>query len=232
MSSKHFSNALAEVALGRAQDAVLRSHLAACAACRDELERLRALTGAVDRAIAEMVNAEPSPGFAARVHARVADESAARATWWRGLVPALAGGAAVLALAVWLLWPAAKVHAPRRENNFVDSGKGPAPPRVEPSSADKPEETPPKQFAIRRERSAPRFAPTAMPAAPEVLVSADEWNQVLKLYTLAQRGRVNAETVTQPDNASLEQKSTPLVIAQLQSIAPLGELLPSAEPRK
>jgi hypothetical protein len=64
-----------------------------------------------------------------------------------------------------------------------------------------------------------------------VLVSGDEWNQVLKLYALGQRGQMEAKTAAPPDAAPLEDKFQPLVVAQLQPIALLGESLPPGEPR-
>jgi hypothetical protein len=66
-----------------------------------------------------------------------------------------------------------------------------------------------------------------------VLVSGDEWNQVLKLYALGQRGQVEAEAVAPPDTTPLEAKFRSLEIALLQPIAPLGETpQPRTEPRK
>ncbi len=96
MSCPELLDALSEAALGGEANLRLRAHLAACSQCRSELDRLRALTGAIDRSVAAMVTADPSPGFAARIRARVAEESASRIAWWRGGAPAVAGGVAAL----------------------------------------------------------------------------------------------------------------------------------------
>lgn len=239
MSCKQFHDALTEAALGVAQNARLVEHLAGCGSCRAELERLRALAGAMDRRITEMVDVEPSPGFAARVRAQVAKESAARAAWWRGWVPALAGGVAVLALVAWLVWPDAQRPTSPGAPEMV-KGEPVAPLRAAPEAPDKsvaptPAEPQRQEVAAVRKSSVPVRPPRetpARPALPEVLVSGDEWNQVLKLYALAQQGRVNTEAVALPDAIPLEQKFAPMVIAQLQPIPPLGESSPPSEPRK
>jgi len=243
MSCKSYHDAVAEAALGGAQDAALRDHVAACAACRDELARLRALSAAIDRGVEEITHAEPSPAFAARVRDRVAEESAARAYWWRGWVPAFAGGAAVLVLVAWLLWSPAEVQAPKPTQELAgtsDPSKGSEPPGKTASAPEvapnrSPRVVPSKQLATHRPRresgSAPRPAP--QPALPEVLIAGDEWSQVVKLYRLAQRGQVQAEAVAPPDVTPLEAKFQALVIAELKPIAPLGEgALPAGEPRK
>jgi hypothetical protein len=239
MSCKQYQEALTEAALGGTQDAALRAHLAGCAGCRNELHRLRALTGAMDRGIVEMMNVEPSAGFAARVRARVAEESAARAASWRGWVPAFAGGIAVLTLAAWLLWPDAQRPtppgapamakdepvAPLRAAPEAPDNLAPAPPAPEPREVASVRRLP---VPVRPQRETP-----ARPALPEVLVSGDEWNQVLKLYALGQRGQVEAEAVAPPDTTPLEAKFRSLEIALLQPIAPLGETpQPRTEPRK
>jgi hypothetical protein len=192
----------------------------------------------VDRSVQEMVNVEPSPGFAARVRARVTEESAARAAWWRAWVPALTGAVAVLALVAWLLWPDAQRStppgvpvmakdepvAPLRAPEAPDKNVAPTPPGPERREVASVRGLP---VPVRPQRKTP-----ARPALPEVLVSGDEWNQVLKLYALAQHGQVGAEAVAPAATAPLEEKLQPLEIALLKPIAPLGEVQPPAEPRK
>lgn len=244
MSCRQHQDALAEAALGSEQNAALLSHLAACDTCRAELERLRTLTGAMDRSVAQMAGGEPSPGFAARVRVRLAEESAARAAWWRGWVPALAGGAAALALVAWLLWSFAEVQAPKPTPEIAGAanpskGVEPPPSSAAPTPSPAPSRLtlaePPKQAAENRSRPARTRSPqvASQPAWPEVLVSGDEWNQVVKLYALALRGQVNPETAVAPDPKPLAEKFQPLAIAQLKPIPPLGETASqAAEPRK
>lgn len=79
----------------------LEAHLAECADCRRQLEALRALASVLE----EWTPAPVSPGFEARLHARLADERAAPRGWFV-LRPAFGLGlAAMAALAVAvMLW--------------------------------------------------------------------------------------------------------------------------------
>jgi hypothetical protein len=238
MSCQQYLEALTEAALGGVQDAALRSHLAGCAGCRNELDRLRTLTAAMDRSIMERVNVEPSPGFSAGVRQRLAEESAARAAWWRAWVPALTGAVAVLALVAWLLWPDAQLSTPpgvpvmakdepvaplQAAPEAPDKNVAPAPPGPERREVASVRRLP---VPVRPQRETP-----AKPALPEVLVSGDEWNQVVNLYALAQQGQIEAKVVAAPDTTPLEEKFQPLMIARMDPIKPLQE--PSAgEPRR
>jgi hypothetical protein len=238
MNCKLYQEALTEAALGGVQDAALRSHLAGCAGCRNELDRLRTLTAAMDRSIMESVNVEPSPGFAARVRAQVAEESAARAAWWRAWVPALTGAVAVLALVAWLLWPDAQRSTPPGVPAMAQDAPV-APLQAAPETPDK-NIAPAPPGPERREVASVRGLPVpvrpqretpAKPTLPEVLVSGDEWNQVLKLYALAQQGQIEAKVVAPADSTPLEQKFQPLLITRMDPIKPLQEP-PAGEPRR
>ena len=79
----------------------LEAHLAECAACRRQLDELRALGTVLD----EWTPIQVSPGFETRLRARVAEERPAPGGWF-ALRPAFALGlAAVAALTVAvLLW--------------------------------------------------------------------------------------------------------------------------------
>lgn len=104
--------ALLDGALAPARRAEVEAHLAGCAACRAERDRLAAALSALG---ALPPPPEPSPWFAARLAARLADETVPRAgmplagvlgrllAWrWRLAVPAagLAAAAAVALLVV------------------------------------------------------------------------------------------------------------------------------------
>lgn len=99
--------ALLDGALPAGRRAEVEAHLAGCAACRAERDRLAAALSALG---ALPPPPEPSPWFAARLAARLAEEPAPRASvlgrlraWrWRLAVPAagLAAAAAVALLVV------------------------------------------------------------------------------------------------------------------------------------
>lgn len=234
MTCPEYLDALRDAALDGELGAGLRAHLTGCIACRQELDRLRALAGAIDQGVSAMVDADPSPGFAAGVRARLAEETTQRAAWWRGWIPALAGGVAALALAAWLLWPRVPPSQPGPPNMAGPGGGQPLPPaEVATEHAHKVDEAPPKLRAIRvlPPRRAPVHKAERPAAFPEVLVTGDEWAQVVNFYRLVQRREIAAGELTAPDTTPLEEKIKPLVIAQLDPIPPLAEP-PAGEPRR
>ena len=95
--------------LSVAERAQLDTHLASCGACRERVDELRALMGA----LAEWTLEQPSPSFDAALRARLAKE-AEQGTGWLSLRPiygaALAAGV-VIAAAV-ALWPPVTVELP------------------------------------------------------------------------------------------------------------------------
>ncbi len=231
MSCPEYLDTLTEAALGGEAGLRLRAHLAACSQCRSELDRLRALTGAIDRSVAAMVTADPSPGFAARIRARVAEESASRSAWWRGWAPAVAGGMAALALVVWLLWSASAVQPPAPAQQMAGPSQGAQktpPEKIEPP-LQKSGEAPPKEMANgvpprvrvrgQRERVFGQGA-SQPPPLPEVLVTGDEWKQVVKLYALSQKRQADSVALTAHTFTPPEDKVQPFSIEFIQ-IKPL-----------
>ena len=74
MSCERYRDALTELAVGGPATAGLQAHLDACEGCRRELAALREALGLADASLAEIVSAEPSPAFRARLRQRVAEE--------------------------------------------------------------------------------------------------------------------------------------------------------------
>jgi anti-sigma factor RsiW len=93
-------SALLDDALDQAARLTVEAHLDACAACRAQHDRLRDALGTLEQLSAPP---EPSPWFATRLAARLADEPPRRrrgllAEWrWRLAVPAAGLAAAALA---------------------------------------------------------------------------------------------------------------------------------------
>ncbi len=222
MSCAEYMETLTELALGAQADARARAHLAGCPACRGELERLRTLAVAMDKDLAEIANAEPARGFAARVRARLVDRSAVSAFSWQGWVPTLAGGLAVVVLLVWLAGN--PTGSPLVTDDFptvVVPKEVPSPPVAPP-----PTERTKTHFAAK-----PKVAPEGhrdAPQLPEVLLADDPWAQVVKLYALARQRRAQAEQLRPPDASPLEEKFQPLAIARLE-IKPLAEAPPGSQ---
>ncbi len=95
--------------LSAAERAPVEAHLAACAACRAQVDELRALVGV----LGEWPAVAASPSFDAALRARVAQEAEERSAW---LVLRPAWGAALAAAVVLAagvaLWPPEEVELP------------------------------------------------------------------------------------------------------------------------
>lgn len=149
---------------GRLRDAErarLDSHLAACAACRERVDELRAVAGVLD----DWSAAEPSPGFDAVLRSRLAQESEPGMRWaWLRPVYAGALAVAVLVLVATVLERTTPVEAPTL-------------PQVaqQPMPAAPPEATRPSQTLSR-----------PPPAAPDTLAVLDN-PAVLENYELLEQ---------------------------------------------
>jgi hypothetical protein len=198
MGCANYKDWLSDAALGALdaqRDAVLRAHLAECAACRAALEAERALFAAMDAGLEASVAAEPSPEFVARVRMRLAEEPAPRAAWLTGWLPVTATAMAVIALAaVWFL-PRDTVVSP------------PATPEIGKSSAPAAPATPQQQIqdATNTVRGHVGVVTTGIQRplrppqqAPEILVPPGQWLAVVRLYEGVNRGRVDTESLLKP----------------------------------
>ena len=100
MACEKYSNWMIDAALDALspqRQAEFFAHLSECRRCREELDRARAVSGAVDRGVAALVVSEPSPHFEAKLRARLAAEPAAQHVWRFGWAPAGAVAAALIA---------------------------------------------------------------------------------------------------------------------------------------
>lgn len=98
MSCERYADALLETALGEPAPPELLSHLRACVACGQALERERGLVGRIEGELREAVSVTPSPALLPRVRAQVRDVAADSRPWrlfW--LLPVAAGLVAVAA---------------------------------------------------------------------------------------------------------------------------------------
>jgi Putative zinc-finger len=184
----------------------LQAHVAECAPCRAEFERVKALTGAVDRGVAASANAQPSPDLAARVRARIAESPEASSfwpfAWWMPLAAGALAAAAVLAL-----WLRPGVPAtPRQRASPVTAISVPAEPsRTRPSRA----------VVTRMPHLNSRITPESV-ARLQVLVQPGEWNAVVRFAAAVKQGRVDGRPLV----AAAEKSRAELGVKELQ-IAPL-----------
>lgn len=84
----------------------LENHARECAACRQELQRVRTLLAAIDLGVTAQSAAEPSPRLMEQLRQRIRDEALVAPWWNTRWVPALACAAVLIVTAsVWTLWP-------------------------------------------------------------------------------------------------------------------------------
>lgn len=108
---KQYEQWIADAALGALdprRERELLSHVGECDVCREAYQRARELAALVDRGIESLVAGEPSPHFAARLRARIAEEQPARRfAWltWRPIAAYLGTAAVLAALLIFLLLP-------------------------------------------------------------------------------------------------------------------------------
>lgn len=91
-------------ALAPRRERRLLEHVRECDACRKAYQHTRELAGMVDRGVESLVAGEPSPHFAARLRARIAEEpSPARLAWltWKPLAASLAVAALIAAVVLF-----------------------------------------------------------------------------------------------------------------------------------
>jgi hypothetical protein len=149
----------------------------------DELSR-HEFSAAIDRAVAEIVSQQPSGDFQARLRSRIAEEPAARPSFWRLPHPAQAAfhhwAAATAVLAIAILGVA--MHSTRSHNNAR------AIVTVQPPAGAQPAMNAREVFALsqpptvkHRGKSRP-IVVAPVTHEPEVLVSKYELNAVLDLY--------------------------------------------------
>jgi hypothetical protein len=185
----------------------LQAHVAVCVPCRAEFERVKALTGAIDRGITASVSAQPSPDLAARVRARIAGSPAPSSWPFARWMPLAAG--ALAAAAVLALWLRPRVT--------------PAPPQKAPPVAATRSASPAEALPPHAERATlPKMAyRNSLPAREsiaglQVLVPPGEWNAVVRLAAAVNQGRVDGRLFV----AAAEKSRAELGVKELQ-IAPL-----------
>lgn len=90
-------------ALDARSERELLAHAGECDACRDAHQHARELAALVDRGVESLVAGEPSPHFAARLRARIADEPPISRSIWLSWKPVAAGLVSAVALAVLIV---------------------------------------------------------------------------------------------------------------------------------
>jgi len=227
MACAKYSGWITGAALGALrpdQEREFRAHAALCADCRGDWESERALAAAINGTVETLVTGEPSPQFAARLRARIADEPAPAAwpflTW-----PVLSAGAPASAAVVLVVL---LIRSPERASQTAGiAAHNPAavveaaqPPAQAILSAGQDRVTRPG--SSRRFSARPQNVATPFPF--EVLVPPGQLAAALLLSEAASAGRVDGAQLS----ALAEEAGKPLEVKAIE-IAPL-ELPGSAEP--
>jgi len=180
MSCEKYTGWMMDGALGglREAEAVeLRLHVAGCARCRGEWDAARALAAAMDRSVETLVAGEPSPQFATRLRARLA-EAPAPAAWPLLLWPRCAVAALVMAA---VLIAVLLTRAPQRPGVV-------APVAVNSSAGT-------EQARVHEAASTPERVAAPPVAAPPVFARHARRYRSLPFEVLVQKGQLSAAFV-------------------------------------
>lgn len=196
MSCERYRDALTDAAAGQPASPPLDAHLAACAACRGELDRLRELMAVAEESLAALAVAEPSPVLRVRIREAVTSEPEPTAGPPSRVAWAVAV-AAVLAIAVLGLWRTAVVQAPApalvdrtpAEPSSSPAAGHPRAPAVDPAAEGREPVRPAGRPAPPSRTSLPHAARSDAPA-PGVLVLAGEQEALLRFVVLVHRERL------------------------------------------
>ena len=183
----------------------LHAHLRACPACREEFQRQQRLFAAMEQGLRERVNEELPLGFAARVRARMNEQTAPRRRWILSWVPAWGAVAAAAALAAGLLIVHTLRHdAGRQENPATPVAHNVAPnPAIPVAHNVAPHvpgalpplnlaKTPSKKAVGQGSRIHTGIAKVA-PAQPEVLLPAGQKRAMARLVEGLRSGEVQGD---------------------------------------
>lgn len=201
----------------------LESHARECAACCQELQRVRTLLAAIDLGVAAQAAAEPSPRFMEEVRRRIRDEAPV-APWWNARwVPAVACAAVlIVAASVWTLWQ----RTGARHELTASSAPPSAVQAVRPTAAvatAKPRITPERHGSMvalsrpARKLSARRIERRSrVREVPEVIVQPGQMEAVMQFARMLNSGQIDGAKLL----ADLKAPDKPLEVQPLE-IKPL-----------
>ena len=241
MACERYRGALTDVGAGAPAPAELETHLAACQACRAELQAVQRALALADASLRDLLAAEAGPAFRARIRKAVGEEAervrGRRHFFWTwGAVPAI--GTALMVLAALVAWRQARIPKPPSGPSVVQSqgqpsganmsrpaeATSPALPRPEAGASSSAETSQgPRHVAGSHLRSRARQAPALTQAAsaePEVLVPPGEAEALLRFALDLQHRQLAPDSLLLADLAAPLPDPKPIEIAPLE-IVPL-----------
>ena len=200
----------------------LENHARECTACRQELQRVRALLAAIDLGVTAQSAAEPSPRLTEQLRQRIRDEASVASWWNTRWVPAAACAAVlIVAASVWTLWPRTGARHELTASSALPSAVEAVRPAAGVTTA-KPRITPERRGSmvalarparrlnarrIERQRVAPE-----VPEVPEVIVEPGQMEAVMQFAQALNSGQIDGAKLI----ADLRAADQPLEIKPLE----------------
>jgi hypothetical protein len=202
------------------------AHTAECGACREAYQRAREVAAAMDRGVESLVAGEPSPHFAVRLRARIAEEpSRARVGWltWKPIAAAFVA-AGVLAFVLISRTPRHPSPEPAAIRSAAEAASIERPSKPNPTTtqtqvrrgyhallehrAEMAKLVSPRRPGVRRAVSA---------REPEVIVPPGQLEAVIRFAAEIHSGRINGKQLIAADPGMTKPLTiAPIVIAPLE----------------
>ena len=209
--------------LSAEQEGELRAHVSRCGTCDKQLLEERALVAAMERSLAARLGGEPSPSFASRLRARLAEEP--EPLRWTGAPQlAFAGMAFAAAALLAVLLVRAPSHEPAAPIHVAATPHAAEPVHlaaVAPSTAAGSTDAPGRGVRARAHRQA-----RSTPLGFEVLVPPGQLAVALELNAAVNAGHVDGENLL-----ALAQTPTGAIEVKAVEVAPLAPLRGGAPER-
>lgn len=240
MACERYRGALADVGAGAPVPAEFETHLAACPACRAELEAVQRALALADASLRDLLAAEAGPALRARIRKAVGEEAERvrdrrRLFWTWGTAPAI--GIALMVLAALVVWRQAHIPQPASGPSVVQSqgqptgasmsrsaeATPPALPTPGASASSSTETSWGPQLVFGSDGRSPRARPStaltrAASAEPEVLVPAGEAEALLRFALELQHRLLEPDSLLVADLAAPLPEPKPIEIAPLEMV--------------
>lgn len=235
--------ALGEVSPRRERE--LLAHAGECDACREAYQSAREVAALVDRGVEALVAGQPSPEFAARLRARIAEEGPAPRFAWFTWKPVATGFVAAVALAVlWVFLAPSRPTLPPKSGQPVSTIASALPPEAHApgvASADAAQRNRGHSIALQRHSRTQLVAQQRRgigrihsPSEPEVLVPPGQLEAVMQLAADIRSGRIDGKTFVAEQTETQKNMQKPIDIPRIEikaiEITPVASPPDAAEP--